>query len=85
MEESWKVFIKYLCIKDRTPSLYVLSRLRSSNLKNVGSEYDLNELLFTALIALFCEGLIFCSFQFNTEQIHFYLYSKVVDLRYLKI
>ena len=37
------------CIKDRTTSLYVSSRFTSSNLKNIGSECALNELLFTAL------------------------------------
>ncbi len=37
------------CIKDRTPSLYVSSRFRSSNLKNIGSYGALNELLFTVL------------------------------------
>jgi len=34
-------FYKYLSIKDRTPSLYVSSRFRSSNLKNIGSECTL--------------------------------------------
>ena len=54
------------CIKDRTTSLYVSSRFTSSNLKNIGSECALNELLFTALIALFCKDLIFCSLAFFT-------------------
>ena len=49
MEGSWKVFIKYLYTKDRTPILYVSSRFRSSGLKNIGSECALNKLLFTAL------------------------------------
>ena len=34
-------------MQDRTPSLYVSSRFRSSNLKNIGSECALNELFYS--------------------------------------
>ena len=51
-------------MKERTPSFYGSSRFRSSNLKNIGSECAINEQLFTALIALFCKDLIFCSLAF---------------------
>jgi len=53
-------------MKERTPSFYGSSRFRSSNLKNIGSECAINEQLFTALIALFCKDLIFCSLAFFT-------------------